>query len=168
MTNTQKGFSLIEVLVAIVMFTLLAIVATQTTVQSLRGSRVSDAGTQVRENMEYALSVLERHVRNASSIVTACDGVGRQTLTYLNEKGRQATFQCLTDANGTYLASNSATARLTTSSITLTTCSFVCTYPSGVNSPPQVTVNLAGKSNSTDSLSQSIVNISSSIILRSY
>jgi prepilin-type N-terminal cleavage/methylation domain-containing protein len=164
----EKGFSLIEVLVAIVMFTLLAIVATQTTVSSLQGSRVSDAGTQVRENMEYALSVLERHVRNASSIVSACNGSSVQTLTYLNEKGRQASFQCLTDASGTYLASNSATVRLTSSSITLTTCSFVCSYPSGASKPPQVTVNLAGKSKSTDSLSQSIVTISSSILLRSY
>ncbi len=164
----EKGFSLIEVLVAIVMFTLLAIVATQTTVQSLRGSRVSDAGTQVRENMEYALSVLERHVRNASSIVSACDGSSLQTLTYLNEKGRQATFQCLTDSNGTYLASNSATTRLTASSITLTNCSFVCTNAAGAGSPAQVTVNLSGRSNSTDSLAQSIVTISSSILLRSY
>ena len=168
MRKIQKGFSLIEVLVAIVMFTLLAVVATQTTVESLRGSRVSDAGTQVRENMEYALSVLERHVRNASSVVTVCDGSTQTTLTYLNEKGRQATFLCLTDATGGYLASNSAAVRLTASNITLTGCNFVCTRPGGVNNAPQVTVNLSGRSTSTDSLSRGIVNMSSSIILRTY
>jgi len=172
-TNMKKkntyGFSLIEVLIAIVMFTILTLVATQTTIQSLRSSQKSDASTEVRQNLEYTLSVIERYVRNASSITSVCDGSTTQTLTYLNERGVTGRFICQPQSGGTfYMAKDSSTARLTSDAVALTGCSFTCNINGGPQDPPQVRIDLTAQKVTSELVERSPVTVSTIIYLRTY
>ena len=60
-----KGYSLVEILVVIVLFSVLAVIATQTLFLSFRGSRKSGNVVLVRNNVDHATGVMERHLRNA-------------------------------------------------------------------------------------------------------
>src|SRR5258706_12974663 len=103
--GTLRGFSLIEMLVVMFVFSILAIVVVQTLAITLRGSKESESQVQARENIQYAISVMDRTVRNARRLT--CSGA-TATLSYIDEYGNAANFQCLTSSGNTYIASNSA------------------------------------------------------------
>lgn len=171
MKNIKKsGFSLIEILIVVVMFSILAIVATQTTISSLTNARKSDSSTEVRQNLEYAASVVERNVRNASVITTPCTVAGAQSSSvgYLDDKGAPGSFLCQSMAGGSYLAQDTTSSRLTSTNIVLTTCRFTCTSSGVPQDPPEVRLDLVGQRVTTDSVIRSPVSISTVIYLRSY
>src|SRR3990170_3264778 len=67
-----RGYSIVELLVVVTIFTFLAIIVTQAVVLTLRGSRKGESLISVRENLDYAFAVMERQLRSARSI-TSCD-----------------------------------------------------------------------------------------------
>lgn len=168
--KNQSGFSLIEILIVIVMFSILAIVATQTTISSLTNSRKSDSSTEVRQNLEYAASVVERNVRNASVITTPCSVAGTVTsnIGYLDKSGATGSFLCQSMAGGSYLAQDNANTRLTSTNIVLTTCQFTCTSSGRPQDPPEIRLDIVGQRVTTDAVIRSPVSISTVIYLRTY
>ena len=133
-----KGFSLIEVLVAIGVFSIVALVTTQSLASSLRNSRKSDAISRSRQNVDYAISTMERLLRNAQDI--SCSGDNR-TLNYVDEFGNNSSFRCA----GDHIASGSA--RLTSNSV-LIDCSarpvFTCSV-AGPTVPEAVEIILTAE-----------------------
>ena len=123
-TNLQ-GFSIIEMLVVIAVFSILAIVTTQTLSLSLRGSRKSDAQSRARQNVDYAISTMERLLRNSKSITGAC---GSQ-INYVDEYDKAGRFRCMCSGSDCYIASGSANLRITSSEVTITNCSNVFSCP---------------------------------------
>jgi type II secretory pathway pseudopilin PulG len=127
----NSGISLIEILVVMGVFAVLGILTTRSVILSLQGSKKGDALVKVRENVNYAMAVMERQLRNAEEI-TACTS---SSILYKDSLGGDSSFSC----SGGYIASGSA--RLTSSEVVITACSFICT-PS---TPPQIDINIAAE-----------------------
>ena len=158
MNNRYKaGFTLVETLVAVVIFATIGILSTRVIMLSVQGSKKGSSSVTVRENLNYSLSVIERLLRNANDIVEPCVG---NTIDYYDQEGILTSFSCSSD----YIASGSA--RLTSTEVTLTTCSITCNMSM---IPPSVTVILTGEDVAAGSTKEGAkVTISSTINLRTY
>lgn len=162
-----NGFSLIEMLVVIGIFAVLGAVSSQALLLSLTSTRKADASTVVRQNLEFAVSVMERHLRGARSLVTTCTaGQTIQTVTYIDSWGYTNSFSCNPPSQD-YIASGSA--RLTSSQLTITSCSFTCT-PGTNGAPPSIYIQATGRASSAgfSSTETTPTSVSARVTLRSY
>ncbi len=93
-----NGFSLVEMLVATVIFAILAVVGTQIVAVSLRNTNKGEKVTEVRENVDYAFNVIARELRNAESInvATSTD----TAIQYTDADGIVSTIDCTGSSNG--------------------------------------------------------------------
>jgi prepilin-type N-terminal cleavage/methylation domain-containing protein len=144
--NSRKncaGFSLIEMLVVIFVFSILGVVSTQILALSLRSSQKSESIGEVRANLEYAVSTMERLLRNAKSV--DCDTSTLTKLEYEGEYGGNVYFELVSSGSDTYIASASSAVRLTSNRVKITNAEiFSCNNdPPGV--PPTVTIRLVGQ-----------------------
>lgn len=165
--NIKAGFSIVELLVVVTVFSMLAVLATQSIVLTLRGSKKSESLLEVRENVNYALNIMERLIRSAKQISCSADNL---TLSYTDFYGNSADFTCEGGSSG-YIASSSA--RLTTNDIVIDCSSgggnkvFDCP-PSAGNAPPSVVINITAQSANTFAAEGAQVTTSTKILLRSY
>lgn len=163
----NQGYSLMEVMVAIGVFALLAVLVTQSLAISLKSVRKSDAQNRVRANLDFAVSVMERQLRNANSIgCCAPPDCQSPTVSYTDSDDVQAFFVCDL-ANGN-IASNSADRQLqlTASDINITACSFVCTETTGI--PDTINISLEAIDNKTTGAESARVSVETQIMLRNY
>lgn len=161
MRKNQKGVSLLEILVVMTIFSVLAILATRGVLLTLRGSRKSDSLGRVRENVDYALSIMERQLRNAEDLACTTSTL----ITYETKGGASATFSCESVGSGGYIASSSA--RLTSQEVEISSCSFTCDAGnSGV--PPSVSIAVTGEDANLEGPEQAQVTTSTTIYLRTY
>jgi prepilin-type N-terminal cleavage/methylation domain-containing protein len=166
-----KGFSLIEMLIVVGMFAVLATIASQSTLLSLRGARKSDSISDVREDLDFAMSVMDRSLKNAQSITSPCVGAVSQSITYLDEYEMAGRFAC-EDVNGDLIlevASGSGTprARLTSSDIRVTSCQIICTTPAA-NTPAYIDISLSGTNVTGTGTELSPVTVDTRVNLRVY
>lgn len=165
--QTRRGFSLIEMLVVVLTFSILAVLSTQALVHSLRGSRKSEAITQVRENADYAMGIMVRLLRSAGSITCSADN---KRVDYVDEEGVTARFSCLpSGSTAGYIASGSSDLRLTSSDVYVncTGIVFVCVTPT----PPassSVTISIVAQDADLAQVEGAQVTITSKVILRNY
>lgn len=141
----NKGFSLIEILVVLSIFAVIAVIANQVFFSTLRGGSKSEATTLVKQEGNYTLSVIERGLQSAQSVTTACTdpAASFSSIGYLDSTGTSASFSCQTG----YIASGSAKLPLTTDRVTLVTnsCKFYCFKEGGVATvSAQFTLKRAG------------------------
>lgn len=155
----NKGMSLIEILVVVTIFAVLGIVVTRAVLSTISGSKKSESLIRVRENLSYSLGIIERQLRNADSI-TQCPNSDPLRIDYHDQFGNSSYFACLNE----YVASGSA--RLTSTDINVTSCSFVCTLSTG--SPSSVTITLSAKDKNGIGAQGATVDVSSEIYLRNY
>ncbi len=162
--KTNNGFSLLEILVTITIFSMLTILTTQAVILTLRGSRKSESLTKVRGNIDYSLAVIERNLRNADSI-EECPNTDPNVISYSDENGVPTSFSCESDTDGGYIAS--ASGRLTSNEVDVISCSFTCVDSVGeVN--PAVTVSIEAKDATLNALEGGEITISTKIFLRTY
>ncbi len=159
-----QGFSLLEILVVITVFSILAILTTQAVLLTLRGSKKSESLTKVRGNIDYSLAIIERNIRNAESI-EECPNSDTSIISYLDEDGISTSFSCASDMDGGYIAS--ASGRLTSSEVDVTSCSFVC-EDEGVGINPAVTVSISARDAKLSAMEGGEITISTIIFLRTY
>jgi prepilin-type N-terminal cleavage/methylation domain-containing protein len=167
----KNGFSLIELLVVLFVFSILMIVVTQTLALSLRGSRKSESVSGTRTNVQYAINVMDRLLRNARSL--KCPAIPNPSrLDYIDEYGNNAYFSCVTSGGTSYIASNSATQRLTSDTVTITNCTdptkppvFTC---NNTTIPHSVDITIIGTDAKNTGSEGSTVPISTKILLRNY
>ena len=88
---TTAGFTLMEMLVAVVIFGMLGIIATQSLFSLFRGAAKTEAIKEVKQNGDYALSVLEISIHNAVGVVVENQG---RNLVLTNPDGDSRTFRC--------------------------------------------------------------------------
>lgn len=143
--QSSNGFSLIEILVVLSIFVVIAVIANQVFFSTLRGGSKSEATTLVKQEGNYALSVIERGLQSAQSVTSVCNdpGVSLSSIGYLDSTGASASFSCQTG----YVASGSANLRLTTDKVTLVanSCKFYCFKEGGVATvSAQFTLKRAG------------------------
>ena len=162
MKKNIQGVSLIEILIVIGIFAVLGILSTRVVLLSLQGSKKGDSQVKVRENLDYAISIIERNLRNAES--SLCPSTSK--VTYVDSNDVPGSFSCLDVPSAGYVASGSA--RLTSDEIKIIACSFTCTASSG-STPPKVAINIQA----VDAVSQgskegASISISTEINLRTY
>lgn len=164
-TQRQKGISLIEILVVIAIFAVLGIIITRSVALTLGGSRKSESLVNVRENLDHALSIIERQIRNADSI-SQCPNPDPAIINFSDENGNIASFSCIrTGLDDSYIASGSA--RLTSTNVKIANCSFICSPETG-SSPPSVTISLEAEDANTTGIQGSTVTAVTQINLRTY
>ncbi|MBI3396853.1 prepilin-type N-terminal cleavage/methylation domain-containing protein [Candidatus Woesebacteria bacterium] len=165
------GFSLIEMLVVIAVFSVLVVLIAQGLTGSLRSTKKSESEISVKENLDFAISVMERQLHNAKAVdIASCGGT---TLNYTDQYDNATSFSCVLPSGSTssYLASGSA--HLTNSYRDINTkCTqdiFTCSAGGvGVNDQPSVTITLSGKTvNATDVTGSTVTDVTK-IFLRTY
>lgn len=135
--NSMKGLSLLEILITVGIFAVIGILVTRATFLSLRGSQKGGTTIKVRENLDYAISIIERQLRNARSI-TSCS---ETKLVYEDNIGEPGYFECVgLGGDDGYVASGSS--RLTAAEAVISTCSFACTDGSA-STPPQIQIDIS-------------------------
>lgn len=159
--SKNEGFSLIEVLVVLVVFSFIGIIVSQSIVTTLRGAKRSDSDSKVRANIDYAVAIMGRHLRNARTV--SCPSATRVNFT--DQRQQSAYFSLQTSGTDRYIASSSATQRLTNSEVEVTNLTFVCTASAG-NVPPSVTITISARDRSLGGVEQSRVTTSTRIMLR--
>lgn len=165
--KVQKGFTLIEILIVLVLFAVISVVATQSIFLSIRGSGKSQAQISLREDLDYALAVIERNVRNSDSV--SCTGV--TTVTY--DATTNARFFCNMAANVNpkrleWDDGSGTLKEITPNNLNLTGCSFTCTT-GNAGVPDSVTISLEAVATPSASLEDAAtVSVNTSILLRTY
>jgi len=160
----RRGFSLLELLVVIGVFSMLAIIATQIVAQSLRSTRKSEATIEVRENVDYMFAIMERVLRNSRSLDCATSTDKR--INFIDENGTNSNFTCHGNSNG-YLSHDGN--RISGTKIAVDcnqTPIFSCSQTDGTY-PSSVEINIVA--NETQDLGREGARVTSStkIILRS-
>jgi len=126
------GFTLIEILVVVGILGIITVVSSTMFFTVFKGSGKTKALTKVKENGDYALSVMERLIRDSQEVITNSDNKvcesGMNKIKLKRIDGTLIEFACLEEgtANGR-IASNSA--RLTSDEVKLDSCSFDCGCP---------------------------------------
>lgn len=160
----KKGFSLIELMVAISIFAVIGVLTTSAVSLTLRTSKKSDSLVRVRENVSYAFSIIERQIRGADSIEN-CDGSELSVLNYLTSENIITDFSCENIGEAGYIASGSA--RITSSDVAVVSCSFVCTQTDS-NSPPTVKVKISAQDAIATSEEKGTITTETEIVARNY
>lgn len=162
-TPIKSGFSLIEILVVMSIFAVLAVLATMSVTMTLKSGKKSDSLVRVRENVNYSMAILERQIRNSENV--DCLTSTSTLLNYTALGGIPSTFTCVTSGLDKYIASGSG--RLTSSDITVTSCSFTCTQLDA-NNPPSVKISIVAEDNTATSTEKGSVTTQTEIVVRNY
>jgi prepilin-type N-terminal cleavage/methylation domain-containing protein len=158
----RNGFTLVELLVVVAVFSILALLATQSLALSLRGSRKSESIVNVREELSRTLSVMERQIRNASDIACTAPSLITYTDQYYNQN---ETFECVTTSSPYgHIASSSA--RLTSPNI-LVDCSAT-TFSCAGTDPESVVITLVAEDAQGAGVEGARVTIDTRVNLRVY
>lgn len=162
----NSGLSLIEILVVIGIFAILGVLTTRSVVLTLTGGKKTETLIKVRENLDYALGIIERQLRNADSI-TDCTNTNTLSISYKDQEGVTTSFSCSDIAVGSVGYVSSGSARLTSSTVDVTACSFVCESDSSGN-PRAVKVTFKAEDSTFSGVNNSEVPVSTSVTLRNY
>jgi len=167
--SKRGGYSIVELLVAVTIFIIIATISTQAVVLTLRGSRKGESLISVRENLDYAFAVMERQLRSARSITSCCPSntpCTSDTLVYEDSERNITDFSCEGGAGG-YIASESA--RLTGSNIMVDCTQTIFTCPVVVPGvAPTVLITITAHDADSQGIEGASVTTSSRILLRTY
>lgn len=163
----RRGFSLIEILVVIVLFATVATIAAEATIRSLRGAQKSDSITDIRDNIDFAVSIMERSLRNAKDIQTCTTPPNPPYVEYIDEFDTVTSFGC-DDFDGDGLIEiASGSARLTSRAVDITSCEFACVTPAS-GSPSYVEISVTGVTVGAEGINRSPVSVDTRVNLRVY
>jgi prepilin-type N-terminal cleavage/methylation domain-containing protein len=161
MKQKLAGYTLVEMLVVVVVFAVIGLISSETIILTLRGTAKADAISKVRNNLDFAVGAMERQIRGAK-LIQSCSNL---SMTIVDQNDSLVTFACISpNVNHlpSYIASSSAS--LTSSNITISSCSFTCTQATSTT-PAQVTISVTGQ----DRQSQNApVSVTTQITLRTY
>jgi prepilin-type N-terminal cleavage/methylation domain-containing protein len=162
-TKINSGFSLIETMIVLVVFATIALITSQALISTLSLSAKAKSTAKVRQEIDYALSIMERHLHNSSALVN-CPNTDKKKLQYQDALGATTTFSCESVNNDNFIASGSA--RLTSELISVTSCNLDC-YPASGATPGyvKITLNAVEKTRSGKETGQ--IDVSTLIHLRS-
>jgi len=145
--KNKKGFSLIEILVTITVFTILGVLVTSIVFLTLRSTNKSSSSIKIRDNVNYFLSIIQRQLRSAQSITNCPNAEDTSHIEYVDENGNLGSFSCESSADLGYIASGSG--RLNTEEIDITSCSFECIEGVSGNPPSIIVTVVAEDTNSS-------------------
>lgn len=146
--DNHSGFTLLEILISVGILAVIGILISQVFFSVTRISTKTELLKDIKQNGDFVLDVIERHIRNASEAQIFCDAgiISTSSATFLNRKGESTTFTCFSDGNAARIASISAMiAFLSSGNLTISesgditcqdsTLSFSCPDASGLKKP---------------------------------
>lgn len=137
----EKGFTLIEILVVVGIFAIIAVIGSGSFFSLLRGSTKSRSASTVKQNGDYALGVMERMIRNARYLEENSGGLicdsGMTEIKIKNPDGGSTEFKC--EANSISSDSGELVRKLIDEELTVTDCQFDC-REGGTLNPQVVTI----------------------------
>lgn len=139
----SKGFTLIELLVVMGIFLAVSAVAGAILFSSLRGSEKTATLDQVRQNGNYALSVMTKLIRNAKTLdyPTSASCLNSTTVAEIKftpqDGSNQTIFRCNEMIDGLPTIASNGSSLLDTKQVSLipNNCSFICVQTSGAQPP---------------------------------
>ncbi len=158
----RRGFSLVEILIVVLIFAVIGLLLSQTIILTLQTTKKADTTTRVRENVDFALTSIDRQLHSALSISSVCDGSKLTVLNYTDVNGSPGSYTCNIGSNG-YIASGSA--QLTSAQIAIIDCYFIC---SKTNAAPSVDVGIVASDKNITGKENATVSASTKIYLRTY
>lgn len=142
MKNIKRGYSIIEILVVVGVFAILAVLATQSMNLSLKSSKKGDSMVLVKQELENTAGNIERQLQTASSVIVGgviCTTThATSSVGFRNSMGYRGDYACIDSqpfnlfgTNDTRIASSSGEVvnyryRLTSNNIGITNCQFSC------------------------------------------
>jgi len=165
----RSGFTLIEIIVVVGILGIIMIMGSNLFFSILRGSTKTKILQLVKQNGDYAISVMGRMIRNARSV----SGSG-SSITIVNPDGMPTTFSCgdidIPLDGKAEIASNGA--RLISNEVKVENCSGIFSVTPGEVgvSPAAVTINfnLSQAAVTTRLEERASVNFRTTISLRNY
>lgn len=158
-----KGLSLVEILVVVTIFAVLGVIVSASLVLTIQATKKSEAIMRVRENLNYSLGVIERNIRNASSI-SDCTNSNTSVLSFINQDGASESFSCInTGGANSYI--KYGTSHLTPDSVSITSCSFTCAKDD-LSKPAYITIDMTFKDASSSGTTAASVSTESQVYLR--
>lgn len=161
------GFTMIEILVVVGILGVIAVIGSNMFFTTLRASNKTKVLAVIKQNGNYALSIMERIIRDSQEVVANC-GVGMKKIKVKRLDGSETEFSCNQEGtvNGN-IASNSA--RLTSSEVKVDSCSFGCSTQ-GEFYPQNVVINftLSQAVVTTRVEEQASVNFKTTVSLRNF
>ena len=91
----NKGFTLIEILVVLTIFGIIALIGGQILTATIKGKSKAEATAKVKSEGNYVISVMEREIHSAQNIIN-CTG---NQIDYTDADGKQKTFSWDTQTN---------------------------------------------------------------------
>lgn len=163
-SKTNKGFSLVEILVVLSVFAILGIIVSQSLLLILRSAKKSDTSNKVRQSLDFALDSMERQIHNATNI-TPCPNADTKIVTVTDQNNITYPLSCPEIGATGYIAS--ASSRLTSTDISVVACSFVCT-PSTTSVPSFVKIDITAQDSQAVGPENTKITDSRTIYLRTY
>jgi prepilin-type N-terminal cleavage/methylation domain-containing protein len=154
---SRQGFTLLETLITVAVIALMSSLIVQVFFTTTHTNTKTEVLKEVKQNGDFALDVMTRMIRNASSVSSDCTGATAETLDITNPDGGSTSFGCTYDGVNkvTRIASTSASTNyLTNTDISLggTACpgslKFTCT-PSYFNDKIKIEFTLIQRGNPT-------------------
>jgi prepilin-type N-terminal cleavage/methylation domain-containing protein len=176
--NISSGFTLVELLIVVALVAIIGLTTTQIFVMGIRSQGKSEVLKEVKQNGDYALSIIETMVRNAIDIPASCNTAYNQ-LQILNSDGLTTTFECLENGNissisGLIVAPTPTGIPLTSNKVSVFNCSsaFRIVCPTPPLSPKYVYVNFSIRSSGSSLTptpgSFSVLEYQTTVSLRNY
>lgn len=143
----NKGFTLIEFLVVMGIMATVGTMVVNLFLSNLRTAAKTQALTEVKQNGDYALAVMERMIRNAKEVQENSDHqicvAGMSKLKILNPDGGTTEFTCEADK----IASGGAALTSSNLEVDFCTSAFSCQKPTG--KPAVVTITFTLRKGTT-------------------
>lgn len=107
LTNKKSGFTLIEMMVAVFVFSVVMVLATGAIFSIINANKTSQAIKSVMDNLSSALDSMSRNVRygtvyhcgsDGASGPKSCPGDGSDTFTFYDKDGIYSVYKFLTDS----------------------------------------------------------------------
>lgn len=170
-SDCTRGFTLIEILVALSIVAVIGSITVSILFMTLRAGKKSDVLIGLKQNGNTAMAQIVKNIRYAKSLdyPTSCVSpvtVPRITLTSISDNA-QTTFTCTAGAS-TSIASNGASL-IDTSVAVVSGCSFTCSQAT-LNDPPTIAIGYTLNARNLTDLTETrgSVRFNTSVIMRNY
>lgn len=141
----NAGFTIVEIMVGVVILGIVTLTTNSILVSVFKGTRKAEIIKEVKQNGDYALTVMEVRIREAKQIVSDCDMGGSTSLKIQNIDGTFSNFA----TSGTQVSQENFetdgitlidSANLTSSALTIaSTLIFICDIQPGKDT--KITIN---------------------------
>jgi prepilin-type N-terminal cleavage/methylation domain-containing protein len=180
--KSPKGFTIIEVLVVVSVFSVVGVIIGGIFFGALRGTKKTNTITLIRQNGNYAISQMSKMIRFADTLdAPACPGEPAPAMPHTIEPpvititssldDQKTTFTC--DVANNMLASNSASllnvsTDTNPNTVILDKCQFTCSRNQG--GPPTIGIDFTLKDKNSGNIveSKASVRFQTSVTMRNY